>query len=294
MIKFEGSKLKNEIVIGKLYTVHYFEFSNNYRFIGEQHDFWEMVYVDKGEVTVFADDQSHVLKQGEAFFHKPNQWHNLQANGIIAPNVAIVSFECNSTGMEFFNDRIMKVGQSEKKIISKIIMEYTNAFSTPLNDLYTNKLEKNPKAPVGSEQLLKMYLSELLISFMRSTVSDTQLPMISVNNSETTLNLLVTYMQSNLSNNISVEQLVKHSGLNRTGINSLFKRNFNMGAIEYFIYMKIDAAKRYLRENNFNVTQISEILGYANVHYFSRQFKKVTGMSPMEYSTSIKALNYKI
>ena len=291
MPEFEGSTLKNDIVIGKLYTVHYFEFSSNYRFSGEKHDFWELVYVDKGEITVFADDSSYVLKQGEAFFHKPNQWHNIQANGVIAPNVAIVSFECRSASMEFFNDRLVKVGQNEKKIISKIIMEYTNAFSTPLNDLYTNKLEKSTEAPIGSEQLLKLYLSELLILFLRSTSSEGQYPMISINNSQSTINVLLAFMQNNINAGVSVDQLVKHSGLNRTGINSLFKRNFNMGAIEYFINMKIDTAKKYLRENNFNVTQISEILGYSNVHYFSRQFKKVTGMSPIEYSTSIMALN---
>ena len=111
-----------------------------------------------------------------------------------------------------------------------------------------------------------------------------------MNQSIATLNLLITYMQDRLNTNITVDELVKYSGLNRTGINALFKRNLNMSVIEYFIHMKVDAAKKYLRENNYNVTQISEILGYSNIHYFSRQFKKVTGMSPIEYSTSIKAL----
>lgn len=294
MPEFEGSNLKNDIVIGKLYTVHYFEFSSSYRFTGEKHNFWELVYVDKGEISVIADNRTFTLKQGEAFFHKPDQWHSIHANGVIAPNVAIVSFECKSSAMGFFCDRVLKVGQTEKKIISRIILEYTNAFSTPLNDLYTNKLTRKEGGPIGAEQLLKNYLCELLISFMRSTNSESQYTMISVNNSEVTVNLLITYMQENINTSISVEQLVKHSGLNRTGINNLFKRNFNMGVIEYFINMKIDAAKKYLRENNFNVTQISEILGYSNVHYFSRQFKKITGMSPIEYSASIKALNNKI
>ena len=60
--------------------------------------------------------------------------------------------------------------------------------------------------------------------------------------------------------------------------------------MEYFINLKIDLAKKYLREDNYNISQISEILGYSGIHYFSRQFKKATGMSPTEYSTSIKAM----
>ena len=53
--------------------------------------------------------------------------------------------------------------------------------------------------------------------------------------------------------------------------------------------MKIELAKSYLRENNYNVTQISEILGFSSIHYFSRQFKKKVGMSPIEYSNSVLA-----
>ncbi|HJB28450.1 MAG TPA: AraC family transcriptional regulator, partial [Candidatus Blautia faecavium] len=40
-----------------------------------------------------------------------------------------------------------------------------------------------------------------------------------------------------------------------------------------------------------NFTQISEYLGYSSIHYFSRQFKKISGMTPSEYSSSIKALS---
>lgn len=294
MTEYFGSVLKNEIVIGKLYTVHYFEFSSNYRFSGEKHNFWEFVYVDKGEINVICDDTTRVLKQGEVIFHKPDEWHNIQANGKIAPNVAIVSFECRSPAMDFFCDKLLKVGQNQKTIISKILSEYTNAFVTPFNDPYTNKLLRKQNAQFGAEQLIKMYLCELLISFMRNDVSDSQHSMISVNNAATTLNLILTYMQDNINAGITVDSLVKYSGLNRTGINNLFKQNFNMGAIEYFIHMKIETAKKYLREDNFNVTQISEILGYSNVHYFSRQFKKYSGMSPIEYSTSIKAMNKNI
>ena len=40
-----------------------------------------------------------------------------------------------------------------------------------------------------------------------------------------------------------------------------------------------------------NFTQISDFLGYSSIHYFSRQFKKLSGMTPTEYATSIKAIS---
>ena len=42
-----------------------------------------------------------------------------------------------------------------------------------------------------------------------------------------------------------------------------------------------------------NFTQIADSLGYASIHYFSRQFKKITGMTPSEYSSSIQMLSEK-
>ena len=56
------------------------------------------------------------------------------------------------------------------------------------------------------------------------------------------------------------------------------------------INMKIERAKLFLRESTYNITQISDVLGYSGIHYFSRQFKKITGMTPTEYSNSIKAM----
>ena len=55
--------------------------------------------------------------------------------------------------------------------------------------------------------------------------------------------------------------------------------------------MKIEYAKQLIRENQMNFTQISDFLGYSSIHYFSRQFKKISGMTPSEYASSIKALS---
>ena len=63
-----------------------------------------------------------------------------------------------------------------------------------------------------------------------------------------------------------------------------------MGIIEYFTLLKINGAKEMIRTGHLNFTQISEQLGYSSIHYFSRQFKKSTGMTPSEYALSIKAM----
>lgn len=290
MLNYTGVRLSEEIKITKLYTVHYFEYSKKFCFEGEKHDFWEVVYADKGDVTVFADDKVITLEQGNAAFHKPGEWHNIKANGVTAPNVTIITFESPSNAMRFFENKVFPVEQKQKELLSQIISAFTASFSTPLGDPYTTSLERRKERDFASEQLIKMYLCEFLILFLRNRPTDKQRNLRSLNDDNALLDLLLNYMQKNISKNISLKDLMDCSGTNRTYIEKVFKENFGKSAIEYFIYLKTELAKKYLREADYNVTQISEILGYSSIHYFSRQFKKSTGMSPGEYTMSIKAM----
>ncbi len=288
---YTGSVLNDTLTINKLYSVHYFEYSKTFRFHGEKHNFWEFVYVDKGEVTATAGDKEIILSQGNVIFHKPNEWHNIRANGKIAPNVAIVSFDCPSSVMTFFENKILKVGQEQKSLISKILSEYTNAFSSPLSNIYTTTLVRKKNPIPCSEQLIKNYICEFLILFLRQNAPATQYRTTTINNSDATLNILVNFMLDHISESMSIERLMKCSGLNRMGVNRLFQSGFGTSPMQYFIYLKTNLAKKYLREDNYNISQIAELLGYSSIHYFSLQFKKSTGMSPSQYSASIKALS---
>ena len=48
-----------------------------------------------------------------------------------------------------------------------------------------------------------------------------------------------------------------------------------------------------IRNQHMNFSQIADSLGYSSIHYFSRQFKKITGLTPSQYASSIKALSEK-
>ncbi len=290
MQEYIGVRLKNEINISKLYTVHYFEYPVNFSYSGEKHDFWELVYADKGNIMVSRDNETYTLKQGEIIFHKPNEWHTISAFSDSAPNVAIVSFECNSDAMKFFKDKILSMGQEQKAIISKIISEYTGSFSTPLDNPYTKKLTRKKIQRFGSEQLIKQCISELLISFLRLNSVPIQKSVTNMNRDNLLFGMIENYMLDRIFERITIADLVRFSGSNKTTITTLFKNCTGLAPIEYFLSLKIDLAKQYLREDNYNISQISEILGYSSIHYFSRQFKKITGMTPSQYSLSIQAI----
>lgn len=99
-MEFFKLKFKQEFKIEALVSLHYFEFAKDFVFRGERHNFWELLYVDKGDVEVMADSIGYKLTQGDLIFHKPNEFHSVWANRKIAPNIIVISFICRSEAMK--------------------------------------------------------------------------------------------------------------------------------------------------------------------------------------------------
>ncbi len=150
MAEYIPTILKREIEVESVVSVHYLEHAKNYAFKGESHDFWELVYVDKGQLCEVADELSYELLQGQMIFHKPNEYHNLMANGTVAPNVVIVSFVSHSPAMTAFEKKVMYATQQQRKLLSRIIQEARQAFSCPLGDPLVLQLMCDENAPFGS------------------------------------------------------------------------------------------------------------------------------------------------
>ena len=61
-MEYSGVKLHNSITVGKIFSIHYFEYMNNFKFSGEAHNFWELVYIDKGEAGITHNKSYTVLQ----------------------------------------------------------------------------------------------------------------------------------------------------------------------------------------------------------------------------------------
>ena len=286
---YKSTRLRDEISISELVTLHYFEFSKDYRFGGEAHDFWELVYVDSGELSAVTKEKSLRLKGGDMLFHRPNEWHSLVADGINASTAIIISFYCSSPALNLTIDRVFRLGNRERALLSEIITEAGNAFDTPLSSLVTPKLKRKKAQLFGAEQIIKLNLCRLILSLLREDITPAS-PSTKRNLEDGLFKEICSYLSDNIGKKISLDEIARNAGISKTALKQLFKKNTGSGVCDYFIKLKIDRAKTYIRENNYNFTQIAEMLGYNSIHYFSTQFKKAVNMSPTEYAASIRAL----
>ncbi|MBR5135074.1 MAG: helix-turn-helix transcriptional regulator [Clostridia bacterium] len=284
--------LRRSLHIESLVTVHYFEYGKNYHFEGESHPFWELLYVDKGTVNVTADGVVHSLKQGDILFHKPGEFHTLSADGVVAPNLVVIAFDCASEDMCRFENARFKGGEAERQLFARIISEASDAFLPPLNDPRTTSLTRNDDATFAAEQMAVLSLEQLLIRLTRrnDVLPDIQIASsIKLRSDNDLVERIIRYMEDNTFGNLTFADVCRFSAQSATNLKTIFKSVTGVGVMSYYRTLKINEAKRMLREGDGNITQIADRLGYTSVHYFSRYFKRVTGMTPSEYTLSIQA-----
>lgn len=289
-MEYKARKLKKIIDVEELYSVHYFEYSSSYSFIGEDHDFWELVYVDSGSIEITAADRKCSLVRGQLIFHPPGQFHALAANGLEAPNLVVIGFGCKSPLMDFFTGYQGFMGAAERELLARVIEESRNAYLTPLNDPTTKSLQPNPNAIIGTEQLIRASLEELLLLLLRRGESLSGRESVKLRGGSDAAEAIKKYLEDRLDQPLTVEQICRDNVIGRSQLQKLFHDETGGGIMEYFSSLKIKAARRLIREGRLNMTQIALHLGFLSVHYFSRRFKQFTGMSPSEYAESVKML----
>ncbi len=296
-MSYKSIHLNEILTIDEIFSIHYFEYMSDFSFPGESHNFWEFLCVDKGEVNVYADELFHSLKKGDVIFHKPNEFHNVKSNGMIAPNLVVVSFTCNSPAMSFFEKKVLQISEQERLLLAQIIQEAKYAFEGRLDNPYQEELIRVESPRFAGEQLIKLYLQQFLIQMIRhymvrsTPLAPTIIKSVKQKADGTLFTQIVEYMEVHINESISIEQICKNNSIGRSQLQKLFRARSGYGAIEFFSRMKIDRAKQMIREHQYNFTQIADVLGFSSIHYFSRQFKQITGMTPSEYSSSIKALS---
>ncbi len=287
-----NQKRLNSLEIASVSSIHYFEFDDKFEDELEQHEPWELVYVDRGECVIVADGNRHRLKQGEMYFHKPFEAHMLEVVKGVAPNIFIITFLSHSPAMHYFEDKKLSASMSTKQYISAILHEAYETFDLPFNNPKMQELQpKNEDFLWGGEQSIKIRLELMLIEIIRDNNYYNTKPnrfLLKETVTDEFALKIISYMEEHLYGKITLEELSRETSFGKTYISKQFAKACGHSVIDYFTMMKINEAKRLIRESKYNFFEISEMLMFSNSHYFSTIFKKHTGMTPTQYKKSCK------
>ncbi|MBQ8322739.1 MAG: helix-turn-helix transcriptional regulator [Clostridia bacterium] len=279
-------KIENLLIVSKIATIHYLELEKDFSNAGERHDFWELVYADKSSVVCTAEDKEITLGEGEVLFHKPNEFHRLSANSRSAPNVVIISFVCKSEAIHFFEGKRFKLNKNNLKYLYMIVEESKKTFDLPYSDPDLKKMPLQKRPTLGGMQLIKNLLEILLVNIMRDETEKE-------NTNSTFLfkedfdgyvaKKIIGVLNESVHGTLCVDELCEKLNYNKSYLFRQFKAATGRTIMSYFTNLKVEGAKKMLRESDGTVAQIAAAFAFDTPNYFSKTFKKITGYTPLQY-----------
>ncbi|MDF2716597.1 MAG: AraC family transcriptional regulator, partial [Paenibacillus sp.] len=276
-MNFSRYDLRIELSIRQIVTFFYMELPKRFWTPGESHDFWELCYVDQGHYEIVRGANRIVLGQGDLVFYAPEEFHAGRAMYDTAPTIIIISFVCDSAAMPYFEGKTFRLDEDEKQLLSRLVDEGREAFDPPVDSPRMHRPSQRAAAAFGSEQMIKNLLEIFLVQLIRKGelrgAPAKPETIVAANYNQALAEQIIGYMKDHLGESLTIEQICGTFATGRTRLMTLFKTVTGLGTIAYFNKLKIEHSKSLIRQHAFNMTELSERLGFTSVHHFSRSFK---------------------
>lgn len=287
---FQKYRMKEVLRISNLISAHYFSNQKNYLTPDHLHeDAWEFVFCSQGHIKTYQGGEERELKNNQILFHPPRTIHHLQVDDE-STTMLVLSFVCTSEVMKLLQNQILRVNQSQRRMLMVIIQELANAFELHDGHLELIDFHSNPNPVLGAEQMITCYLEGFLIGLLRDVTNQKEQRWDAVTLEKALETKLATdikeYVEKHLSERITLAQIAEHVHYSRSYVTEQFQKSTGMSVAAYIFERRMECAKELLVEGRMTISQISERLGFSTVQYFSKCFKDAVGVSPSFYSKS--------
>ena len=285
--------LEDAATVSRICTIYYLEYTKDYCSPGESHDFWELNYADKGTVYVSCGDEEYCIEQGSLILLPPNLHHRLRADGESPSNAFIVSFDAQSAALELLGCTVLKATPAMRELLKSVGDEGERAFQLPMphpHRIQRVELQDRDDAPLGSQQIVRLRLEELLIHILRETGAQGEARIFTskAKFDDCIAGQVMDAVERARFGPLRLDALTKELGYGKTYLSGVFKRVYGMSIMEKHAQLRLQEAKYLLREGEKTVAEIADRLGFSSPQYFSRFFSQREGMSPAQYGQSMK------
>lgn len=234
---------------------------------------WQLLYVASGKAHFYIGDQDIIVTSGNMVLYQPKQEMRYEYFGKDKTEVYWVHF----TGSDVRN--ILKkynIPLDNNVFYSGNSPTYGYLFKEMILELQTCR--------VGYEELLSMYLQQIFVLIQRSRMD--KRPVVSSHIQEE-MGMARRYFQEHYNEDINIEEYALSRNMSVSYFLKKFKEVTTKSPMQYILGIRINNAVSLLESTDYNVTEISTIIGYDNPLYFSRIFKKQKGVSPSDYRKTL-------
>lgn len=289
--------IENIVTIKGFYRIHYLELSAGHTKPSIPYHGWSITFVDKGSAVVELNGASMEVESGQGYFLRPHADNTMIICPDKAANIYIAVFELENGSLEEMTDRIVPMTGVTRGYLKIMLKEAKYAFSNDLRVFDYPQLLPDPDGPFGAQQVLRSYTELLILEITRQHRGNTRIDYaeltretLIMQNIDTNsfFDQIINYLEENINQQLTIEQISRDNFTSSSKVQKAFRECANEGVIAFHQKMKIEKAKTLIRETTMNFTEISELLGFSSVHYFSKKFKQLVKMSPSSYQNFVK------
>ena len=259
----------------KLLNVASARYGGDWHSVPHTHGHMELFFIVGGKGQFLIEDRLH-----------PVNVNNLV---IINPNVTHTEVSLNAQPLEYIVlgvDGIELAAGENSDGRYSILDQFESAdISSCLRNILREMEQKN----TGYEDVCQAYMEILIIRLMRNI--DQAVPTASRQGTGNRQCAAVKrYIDLHFKEPLSLEQLAEEAHMNKFYLSHTFKKEYGISPINYMISKRIEESKYLLAETDLSLSQISQLLGFSSLSYFSQVFRKTQSVPPMEYRQSVKQL----
>ena len=262
--------IEPELAIPRIIALYYVVKGPYYVFDGEVHSYYELTYVDTGKLITHIDGKEYVLTSQNLCIYGPGQFHTQSVSGEDSCSYLTIIFEADG-----LNDSILNRVFSCSKEIANMIEQLSNNTDSDLP--FTNDLLVT---------ILKFILIKLL-QYDEEKNHPKPISQISQFAGDKMLEEIVAFIHNHIYDPLPIKQVCDAFSISRTTLQSLFKDNLKSSPKHYINELKLKRSKELIKTQKYSVLEISSILGFTSIHYFSRKFTQRFGITPSEYAKKI-------
>ena len=227
-------------------------------------------FITDGKGIFQSGDNKFSLHAGEGFIIRPNQQAFFQADETDPWSYLWIGFDGTRCG-----EYLSAIGLDEGQFT------FRSPDGETLREIVQEMLKYNTAGIENDFQL-----QGLLCRFFSCLARSLSIPLSSVPKNDREnfyVRRAVEFVHYNYANHITVSDMAKYVSLNRSYLFTLFQRVLKISPQEFLTTFRLTRAKEQLRLTNATVAAIAQSVGYRDPLVFSKAFKQMTGMTPVQY-----------
>lgn len=266
------NRILQTINIPEIMAYYYSIKSPKYRFKGEKHNLYELTFVDNGTLETRIDGVKYILNSSDLIIYGKNQFHTQAVNNDTSCSYLTIMFDMKCDDDSFIRNKVFHC----RKELYKAIRTFAKNISSTIP---------------YSENLILSNLYEIIIRLFQYDYlegDDSKLPTeLQQHFQDELLEEIIRYIEDKTCSPISIEEICSKFAISRSSLQALFKNNLGTSPKRYINDLKLSKSKQLIKENKYTISEISFMLGFNSINYFSRAFKKHYEIRPSEYAQNI-------